>query len=206
MLEIVHELVVELAHDLADHRLELREVNQESGGIKFRAFQRHAHAIIVAVHVLALPPVTAQGMPCRKSLFYANLKHVSPELRYTIAPDLPGSLPIRKDLPIWPPAARRCRSHPESARHLSIRASSRIVAATLRKFYHRACAEVGCPAAQARRGLSSPGSSAQIPASTTALPAAPGIPQTGYDRRPAERALSLPRSGHSAQQTGAGRR
>src|SRR2546429_9538450 len=206
MLEIVHELVVELAHDLADHRLELREVNQESGGIKFRAFQRHAHAIIVAVHVLALPPVTSQGMACRKSLFYANLKHVSPELRYTIAADLPGSWPIRKDLPIWPPAARRCRSHPESARHLSIRASSRSAAANLRKFYHRACADVGCPAAQARRGLSSPGSSAQILASTTALPAAPGIPQTGYDRRPAERALALPRSGPSAQQTGAGRR
>src|SRR5439155_7876552 len=122
MLEIVHELVVELAHDLADHRLELREVNQKSGGMKFRAFQRHAHAIIVAVHVLALPPITSQGMPRRKSLFYADLKHVSPELRNTIAADLPGSWPIRKDLPIWHLAARRRRSNRESRQHRPVRA------------------------------------------------------------------------------------
>src|SRR5882762_2686689 len=85
--QIVHELVVEPAHDLADHLLKPCEVHQKPDRIELRPFERHAHAIIVAVHVLALAPVSAQGMPCRKGLFYANLKHVSPKLRYTLAAD-----------------------------------------------------------------------------------------------------------------------
>src|SRR5258708_12811103 len=46
------------------------------------AFGRHADAIIVAVHILALAPVAAQGMSCGKRLFYADLKHVSPKLHH----------------------------------------------------------------------------------------------------------------------------
>ena len=40
-----------------------------------RSLHRHAHAIVVAVRILALAPVTAQGVSCGKCLFYADLKH-----------------------------------------------------------------------------------------------------------------------------------
>src|SRR5260370_15146114 len=76
--EIVHELVVEPAHDLANRLLELCEIHQESGRVELWPFERHTHAIIMAMHVLTLAAVTAQGVPRRKSLFYADLKHFSP--------------------------------------------------------------------------------------------------------------------------------
>src|SRR6202008_1807237 len=50
-----------------------------SDGVELRPFERHAHAIIVAVHALALAAVAAQGVPCRKRLFHADLKHFSPK-------------------------------------------------------------------------------------------------------------------------------
>src|SRR5439155_19930983 len=176
-----------------------------SGPVLCPAGIRLPHAVIVAVHILAFAPIAAQGMSCRKSLFYADLKHVSPELRYTIAADLPESWPIRKDLPIWHLAARRRRSNRESGQHRPIRALSRIAAVTPGKFYHRASAGDGCPAAQARRGLFSPGSSAQIPASTTARPAALGIPQTGCAHLLEERGLAPTQWGHSPPQMAVGR-
>src|SRR6266581_112759 len=80
--KVVHELVVEPAHDLADHLLEMCEVHQKPDCIELRPFERHAHAIIVAMHILALAAVAAQGMSCGKRLFYADLKHVSPELHH----------------------------------------------------------------------------------------------------------------------------
>ena len=56
--EIVHELVVEPSHYFADHLLELREVHQETDRIELRSLKRHAHAIIVAMHVLAFALVS----------------------------------------------------------------------------------------------------------------------------------------------------
>src|ERR1700675_2884940 len=204
--EIVYKLVVEPAHDLADHLLEPCEVHQKPDRIQLRPFERHAHAIVVSVHVLALASVTAQGMSCRKSLFYADLKHGSPKWRYPLAADLPGSWPFRRDLPTGPPAACARLSRRETGPHRRVRASLRIVAATPRKFYHRACAGGAYPAARARHGPSLFESSAQILASAPAPPAALEIPQTGCDRLPEVRALAPPRSGRSAPQTAAGRR
>src|SRR5216684_3030753 len=103
--EIVHELVVEPAHDLADQLFEPCEVHQEPDRIELRSFERHAHAIIVAVHVLALASVPAQGMSCRKGFFYADLKHCSPKWRYPRVADLPRSWLFRRDLPNWPRSA-----------------------------------------------------------------------------------------------------
>jgi hypothetical protein len=54
----------EPAHDPPNHLLELREVHQQPDRIELRPFQRHAHAVIVTVHILALAPVTPQGVPC----------------------------------------------------------------------------------------------------------------------------------------------
>src|ERR1700674_2438526 len=204
--EIVHKLVVEPAHDLADPLLEPCEVHQKPDRIQLRPFERHAHAIVVSVHVLALASVTAQGMSCRKSLFYADLKHCSPKWRYPPAADLPAAWPFRRDLPTGPPAAWNHHSHRGTGRHRRVRASFRIVAATPGKFYHRACAGGAYPEAQARRGPSSFGSNAQILASAPGPPAAPEIPQTGCARLPVKRALAPPRSGRSAPQMEAGRR
>src|SRR5258708_37200342 len=132
--------MVEPGHDLANHMLELREVHQKPGRVELRPFKGHANAVIMTVHVLALASVSAKGMSCRKGLFYADLKHVSPKLRCTLAADLQ---PFRKDLPNGPPAARSHPWHQETGRHRPARASSRIVAATPGKFYHRACAGGG---------------------------------------------------------------
>src|SRR6266481_5493696 len=118
--QIVHELVVEPAHDLADHLLEPCEVHQKRDRIEPRPFERHAHAIIVAVHVLALASVSAQGMSCRKGLFYANLKHVSPKLRYTLAADPT----LQEGLAEWAPS----RSEPPFAsRNRATSASSCVI-------------------------------------------------------------------------------
>src|SRR5712692_4759725 len=99
----------------------------------------------MAVHVLAFAPVTAQGVSCRKGLFHADLKHVSPKFRDPLAADLQ---PFRWNLPNGLPAARSHPSHQETARHRPIRASLRIAAATPGKFYHRACVGAGYPAAR----------------------------------------------------------
>src|SRR2546429_340966 len=122
------------------------------------------------------------------------------------ATGLPGSGPFRRDLLNWPPTARSRHSHGETGRHQPVRASSRIVAATLGKFYHGAGAGAGYPAAQAPGGLSSFESSARILASATRPPAAPEIQRTGCARPPEERVLAPPRPDRSAPQTAAGRR
>src|SRR5258708_32318566 len=109
--------MVQLAIDRADQLLESREVHQKPDRIELRSFERHAHAIIVAVQILALTPVTAQGISCRKSLFYADLKHVSPKIAAPLAADLSGSWPFRRDLPNGLRAPRSHNSHPENRRH-----------------------------------------------------------------------------------------
>src|SRR5258706_15548954 len=87
--------------------------------------------------------------------------------------------PFRRDLPNVLPAARSHPSHRETGRHRPVRASSRIVAATPRKFYHRACAGGGYPAARALHGPSSFELSAPTLASAPGPLAAPEIPQMG---------------------------
>src|SRR5260370_40856406 len=92
--------MIEPAHALPHHLLELREVHQKPDRIELRPFQRHAHPIIVAMDVLALAPVPAQGVPCRKSLFHTDLKHFSPKLRHPLAANLPA---LQEALAEWAP-------------------------------------------------------------------------------------------------------
>src|SRR5437016_8305227 len=119
--EIVHKLVIEPAHDLPDHLLELREVHQKPNRIELGPFKRDAHTIVVTVHVLALAAVTAQGMSCRKVLFHADLKHVSPKWSCPPAADLPA---LQEGFAEWAPS----RSEPPFAsRNRATSASSRVM-------------------------------------------------------------------------------
>src|SRR6267143_30052 len=99
--EIVHELMIEPAHDLPDHLLELREVHQKPDRIELRPFQRHAHPIIVAMDVIALAPVPTKGVHCQKSLFHPDLKHFSPKLRHPLAANIPAR---QEGLAEWAPS------------------------------------------------------------------------------------------------------
>ena len=54
---------------------ELDEIGQHAGLIQLLAAHQHLHAVIMPVHVLALPPVIPQGVPGRKCMFYRNFKH-----------------------------------------------------------------------------------------------------------------------------------
>ena len=53
----------------------MREVEKQADGIELLALDVHAHAIVVAVRILALALVAAQGVSGRKCLFHADLKH-----------------------------------------------------------------------------------------------------------------------------------
>src|SRR5260370_881403 len=203
--QIVHELVVKPAHDLADHVLEPCEIHQKPDRIELRSFERYTHAIIMAMNVLALAPVAAQGMSCGKGLFHADLKHISPKLRCPLVEDLSGSWPFRRDLPNEPPTARSHSSHRETGRHRPVRASPRKGAATPGKFYHRACAGGGYPAARARHGLSSFESIARILASAPRPPAEPEIPRKVSAHLPQKRPLAPPRPCRQAPHTPARR-
>ena len=48
---------------------------KQPDGIQARPFQNDLHFVIVAMRILALPFVPAQGVPGRKSLVNGNLKH-----------------------------------------------------------------------------------------------------------------------------------
>src|SRR5258708_2204355 len=123
----------------------------------------------------------------------------------SLATDLPESWSFRKDLPNGPPAASSHDSNLETGQHRPVRASSRNAAATPEKFYHRACAGGGYPAAQARHDPSLSESAAKFFATTQARPAAPEIPKRGCGNRLAKHARAPLRSGRLALQTAAGR-
>src|SRR6266852_3543687 len=75
-LQIIHKLVIQPADNFPHHPLQFREVAQQPKRIQPRPFHRNAHPVIVPVHVLALPAISAQRMPRRKCLLHANLKHI----------------------------------------------------------------------------------------------------------------------------------
>src|SRR5579864_5205096 len=111
-------------------------------------------------------------------------------------------LALRRDLlnsPLFP-----CLVRLKTAPRPSIPASRGSAAATPEKFYHTACAGCGCPAAPARRDQSSFESAARIPASATAPPAAPEIPQRHCAHLPAATAPVPPRWDHLALRMAAG--
>jgi hypothetical protein len=76
-LQIVHKLVVQPPHNLPHNRFQSRKIHQQPNRIQLRPLERHPHAIVVPMHVLALPLVSAKRMPRRKCLFHADLKHSS---------------------------------------------------------------------------------------------------------------------------------
>lgn len=73
--EIVEELMVKGGDHGAQLGLDGREVLEQADGIEVIAAQMNADAIIVAVRVLALAAVTAQGMAGGKGFFHADLEH-----------------------------------------------------------------------------------------------------------------------------------
>src|SRR5260370_17428702 len=98
----------------------------------------------------------------------------------SLATDLPESWSFRNDLPNGPPAASSHDSNLETGQHRPVRASSRNAAATPEKFYHRACAGGGHPAAQARHHPSLSESPRQILGFTPEPPSATEIPQKRF--------------------------
>ncbi len=59
--------------------LQMCEIYQQPDRIELWPFERHAHAVIMPVRVLAFAFVSAQRMARGKSLFNADLKHISPK-------------------------------------------------------------------------------------------------------------------------------
>src|SRR5712692_6998689 len=73
--DIVHELVVQLVDDGLHQPFHCDEIAQQAGGIELGAAQGDADFVVVAVHILTLAPVPAQGVPGREAPLYGNLKH-----------------------------------------------------------------------------------------------------------------------------------
>src|SRR5712692_2744006 len=195
-LQIIHKLVIQPADNLSNHPLQFRKVAQQPNRIELRPFHRHAHTIIVPVHVLALPAIAAQRMSRRKCLLHANLKH-----NLFLLCDLCGQLSVSSVLILF-----LLIFSPKIGPRPSTPASSRTPAETPKKSYHTPSAESGCPKAPAPRDLSCSGSAAQIPASAPAPLAAPETPPTHFAHLPAARALVPPQSDRSAPQTASGPR
>src|SRR6266851_1327087 len=198
-LQIIHKLVIQPADNFPNHPLQFREVAQQPNRIQPRPFHRNAHPVIVPVHVLALPAISAQRMSRRKCLLHANLKHNLFLLR-----DLRLPWASKGALISVPSVLIFILSSPKIEPHPSTPASSRTPAETPKKSYHTPSAESGCPKAPAPRDPSLPGSAAQIPASAPAPLAAPETPRTHFARPPAAPAPVPPRSDRSAPQTAAG--
>src|ERR1019366_3336078 len=78
---IVQKLVIHAAHHVSNRPLQVREIVKQADRIELRPFKRDSDLVIVAVHVLALPLVSAQGVPRGKTLVNADLKHPFP-LKY----------------------------------------------------------------------------------------------------------------------------
>lgn len=73
--EIVEELMVKGGNDGAQLGFDSREVLKQADGVEVVAAQLKADAVVVAVRVLALAAVTAQGMTGGKGFFHADLEH-----------------------------------------------------------------------------------------------------------------------------------
>ena len=67
--------MVDVADEIPQDPLELREIKEQAYRIKLFALKFNTHAIVMAVRVLALALVSAQGVSGRKCLFHADLKH-----------------------------------------------------------------------------------------------------------------------------------
>ena len=73
--KIVDELVVQVVDHAAHQALHVQKIHQQAGGIELLALDRDPDAVVVAMHVLALALVIAQGVTGGESLFHGNFKH-----------------------------------------------------------------------------------------------------------------------------------
>src|SRR5260221_5497647 len=76
--QIVLKLVIDLRYDSAQRMLHVRKIHQQPDSVELRPFDRHLHAIIMPMHVLALPLIPAQRVARRKRLFHTYSKHYFP--------------------------------------------------------------------------------------------------------------------------------
>ena len=72
---VIQELVIDVANEISQDPLEVREIKEQAYRIKLFAFNFNTHAIVMTVRILALALVSAQGVSGRKCLFHADLKH-----------------------------------------------------------------------------------------------------------------------------------
>jgi hypothetical protein len=68
--------MVDIANEVPQDPYEVHENKKQTYGIKLLALNIHTHAVIVAVRILALAFIPAQGVPGRKCLFYTDFKHL----------------------------------------------------------------------------------------------------------------------------------
>ena len=54
-----------------------------------RAFERHAHFVIVPVRIFALALIAAQGVPCGEGFVHADFKHLRASCRCESRKDWP---------------------------------------------------------------------------------------------------------------------
>src|SRR5512146_2447128 len=73
--EIVDHLVIEVVDHVLHDELEVLEVEEQAGVIKFAPGERHPDLVIMSVRVLALSLVIAQVMTCGKTVFYCDFVH-----------------------------------------------------------------------------------------------------------------------------------
>ena len=72
---VIQELVIDIANEIPQNPLEVREIKEQAYRIKLLAFKFNTHAIVMTVRILTLALVPAQGVSGGKRLFYADLKH-----------------------------------------------------------------------------------------------------------------------------------
>lgn len=72
---VIQELVIDVANEISQDPLEVREIKEQAYRIKLFAFNFNTHAIVMTVRIFALALVSAQGVSGRKCLFHADLKH-----------------------------------------------------------------------------------------------------------------------------------
>src|SRR6185437_14971567 len=134
----------------------MHEVVKQPRGIDLFSRQRDPHAVIVPVLIFALSLVSAQVMPCRKTLVYADFVHGSPVDSFKANATYCGEL-LTKRLPLTVPQ--------RNATLQQGRALPCIRAAIPEKFYHTACAVYGCRGLPARRDRFATESAGRIPVS-----------------------------------------
>jgi hypothetical protein len=67
--------MVHIGDEIAQDPFEVREIKEEAYRIEPFTFDVYAHAIVVAMGILALAFVPAQGVSGRKCFFHADFKH-----------------------------------------------------------------------------------------------------------------------------------